>query len=151
MQMENFNNDVQNTQHHKLLYCLQLPSCQQDKLLQLSQVLSLRQGLLRGREDNLISTFTSGLLATTHSGQRHRRRTSAVTIVLFRSLSTCISIFLYYCRHQIHDEAHCVLVLFDIQLCLLRSDQQVRSLVHRQLDASQVHCFETGSGNSKCR
>ena len=130
---------------------IKLPSCRQDKLLQLSQVLSLRQELLRGREDNITSSFTSGLLATTHNGQRHRRRTSAVTIVLFRSLSTCISIFLYYCRHQIHDEAHCVLVLFDIQLCLLRSEQQIRSLVHRQLDASQVHCFETGSGNSKCR
>ena len=94
----------------------QLPSCRQQKPLQLSQVLSLRQELLRGREDNITSSFTSGLLATTHNGQRHRRRTSAVTIVLFRSLSTCISIFLYYCRHQIHDEAHCVLVLFDIQL-----------------------------------
>ena len=59
----------------------QLPSCRQDKLLQLSQVLSLRQGLLRGREDNIMSSFTSGLLANTHNGQRHRRRTPAVTVV----------------------------------------------------------------------
>ena len=112
VQMEKFNNDVRNTS----CSTFQRPSCRQDKLHQLSQVLSPRQGLLRGREDNITSSFTSGLLATTHNGQRHRRRTSAVTIVLFRSLSTCISIFLYYCRHQIHDEAHCVLVLFDIQL-----------------------------------
>ena len=31
----------------------QLPSCRQDKLLQLSQVLSLRQVLFRGRGDNI--------------------------------------------------------------------------------------------------
>ena len=78
VQMEKFNNDVGvwNTRRHKLL--------------QLSQALSLRQGLLRGGEDNTMSSFTLGLLATTHNGQRHRRRTPAVTVVQFRSLSTCV-------------------------------------------------------------
>ena len=48
--MEKFNNDVGiwNTRRHKLL--------------QLSQALSLRQGLLRGGEDNTMSSFTHGVL-----------------------------------------------------------------------------------------
>ena len=75
-------------------------SCSTFQLHQLSQALSVRQGLLRGREDNIMSSFTSGLLATTHNGQRHRRRTPAVTVVQFRSHSTCFLYLSIYCRHH---------------------------------------------------
>ena len=49
---------------------------------------------------NITSSFTSGLLANTHNGQRHRRRTPAVTLVYTRYLVTVFSIFPLYCRHR---------------------------------------------------